>query len=1128
MLDSEMLENYSRMSKKGKGCRRSKRNRNQTKHFSLMYANIQGARGKITSLRHVMETVSADFVLLAETMTRKVCLDGCEVISPKKSTGQNVSIILSKSCCTRKKMKLFEPNETVNMMGIRIEINQVGFRLYTAHLKQQSTSTREEIQSQFDEIRNQFKSANTAREPMIIAFDANVHVGKEGISKCKDRQDWGGKILMSLIKDEGLTLVNNEDFTKGVVTRVDPRTGSESTIDLVICNTYMHSKVESFVIDESGSLKLRKYGKKITETDHNTMIVQFVVDKPMTNQPKKQQEKKFNLRNVEEKAKMKLLIEADEVFDSLFTDESADLNEEANKFLSNWNRLMEKSFHVVKPSKTIKRRVDGDLKKLLDEEKWVRKNVKENPERGQRIAQLQQCISEKIAENVSNELEEKVNNILHSENPLSKVFKVRRNANHTSSLDFPMKDEHGVVQVSKHAVDQIIANHFKKVFAQNDVPDDDLWKEYWVLIDEVFALLDQKAKQNEEYEEPSFSEIQSIIDELKITKATYGPLTIDLVKLGGIKITKLIHRCILRCIRENKLPDVFREEKMTILLKNNGVIGNINDYRGIFLRCIILSVFQKWLYMKNAEKVDRSGSEYACGGRKNRSGTDALLILKLVQDYSKWTNKQIIFKFLDVEKFFDTMNFKKAMIEAYLCGVTGRHWQCYKTINEKKLCIPCIPSGKCTPIKMSNVFAQGSCDAVLMAWPLMDSDSKRESDLFSNDCCIEGVLLNRLSFIDDLCEITKCGDDTKERNLSNEVFEKKTRMKFKISKCKVMPRKKENMVVILNYEEMEVVGEYVYLGTIVSNNGERTAEMKKRMKDSNSVANEIVQICKETELSIIRLRYVKLLVNACLDSQVKYGCALWNITKSKTVVEDLNKIKPRLVKRVLELPFSTPSAAIQYDFGINDLSLDILMEKVILGAETLSRDDGRISRRLLKPLLEKNVPGFCTQLKEACSIFDVNLSELIEMKDVRKYMKEKVVVMQGKQLLECMLVSSKMDHVLLGGFRYDGKVMKYLQELDFDEARAVFMCRYRMLPSKTNFPGRWKGTACDICGFDDTDLHVFSCPGYQDIEMENVTLNMFWNPETLNNIELISKGAKVMVNIIRRMEEIKGIDELSS
>ena len=82
-----------------------------------------------------------------------------------------------------------------------------------------------------------------------------------------------------------------------------------------------------------------------------------------------------------------------------------------------------------------------------------------------------------------------------------------------------------------------------------------------------------------------------------------------------------------------------------------------------------------------------------------------------------------------------------------------------------------------------------------------------------------------------------------------------------------------------------------------------------------------------------------------------------------------------------------------------------------------------------------------------------------------------------------------------------------------------------MLPSKMNFPGRWEGTACDICGFDDTDLHVFSCPGYRDIEMKDVTtLDMFWNSEILNNIEVISKAAEVMVNILRRMEEIKGIE----
>ena len=202
-----------------------------------MYANVQGVRGKKTSLKYVMNQVDADIVMLAETMTRKVSIDGCQCIIPSTSIGQNVAILLANSCQNCEKMKLYDPNETINMLGTRIVVNGVGMRLYTAHLKQQSTTSRDDIRSQFDEIRNQFKSANTGMEPMLLACDANVHVGMQGITKCNDDQDWGGKIFMEMIDNDGLILLNNMDLCNGVVTRVDPRDGSESTIDLVICNT---------------------------------------------------------------------------------------------------------------------------------------------------------------------------------------------------------------------------------------------------------------------------------------------------------------------------------------------------------------------------------------------------------------------------------------------------------------------------------------------------------------------------------------------------------------------------------------------------------------------------------------------------------------------------------------------------------------------------------------------------------------------------------------------------------------------------------------------------------------------------------------------------------------------------
>ena len=62
--------------------------------------------------------------------------------------------------------------------------------------------------------------------------------------------------------------------------------------------------------------------------------------------------------------------------------------------------------------------------------------------------------------------------------------------------------------------------------------------------------------------------------------------------------------------------------------------------------------------------------------------------------------------------------------------------------------------------------------------------------------------------------------------------------------------------------------------------------------------------------------------------------------------------------------------AVLYKFGIIDLSLDVLMEKVILAAETLYRqgETDRVAKKLLSTLLSKDVPGFCSELKEACSI----------------------------------------------------------------------------------------------------------------------------------------------------------------
>ena len=267
--------------------------------------------------------------------------------------------------------------------------------------------------------------------------------------------------------------------------------------------------------------------------------------------------------------------------------------------------------------------------------------------------------------------------------------------------------------------------------------------------------------------------------------------------------------------------------------------------------------------------------------------------------------------------------------------------------------------------------------SVLVAWPMVDAESKKDGDCFTTDFYIEGININRMSFIDDLIVFNGSISVANESNVSYMVFERKTRLRFKVCKCKGMTMNcRKKGCIELNGEVVEDVKDHVYLGTIISSNGERFKDMNDRITKSNSVANEIEQICKTPELSNLRLWYVKMLMNSCLDSKIKYGSALWNVLKYKSSQEKLDKIKPSLLKHVLQVPAATPSVAIQYEFGVNDLTLDILLEKIVLAVETLKLEDNRLSKRILEAMLKKNVPGFCTEVAKACEIFQVSLDTL--------------------------------------------------------------------------------------------------------------------------------------------------------
>ena len=365
-------------------------NQRMKKQLTIVYSNIQGFCGKKDSIQEIMNIVDCDICLLTETMTTNVRMQGMKCITAQKSVGQNVAIILRNQLIGVVPMRLYEPNEVINMLGIRLEIAKNNHqRFYTAHMKQMSSNDKESIANQFDEILLQFELANLSQEGMLLICDANVHVGS-GIAGCKDNQDWAGKMLLELIEDEGLCLVNREDICKGIVTRVDPRNGTKSTLDLAICNEFMLSHITEMVIDEAEEYKPARYsGKKVTKTDHNTILVkiegkkiQSVKGQPYYNTKCEFGQIRFH-NELEAKDLSNLFVNGDQ------------LNKDYQKLMKVWDDAIHKSFKKVRSSTKRIKGVDESIKKLMNEERIVKRDWLNGQCKDAKLDQVRSEISEK-------------------------------------------------------------------------------------------------------------------------------------------------------------------------------------------------------------------------------------------------------------------------------------------------------------------------------------------------------------------------------------------------------------------------------------------------------------------------------------------------------------------------------------------------------------------------------------------------------------------------------------------------------------------------------------------------------------------------------------------------------------
>ena len=105
------------------------------------------------------------------------------------------------------------------------------------------------------------------------------------------------------------------------------------------------------------------------------------------------------------------------------------------------------------------------------------------------IFEVRKKIHEAISYNRAQDITKKIKELSSARNPQAEIFKIRRERQFKDNIGFPLKDQKGIIQVSKGGIDQVVREHFQNVFLQNPKPKGELWQHYWNEVDELFSQI---------------------------------------------------------------------------------------------------------------------------------------------------------------------------------------------------------------------------------------------------------------------------------------------------------------------------------------------------------------------------------------------------------------------------------------------------------------------------------------------------------------------------------------------------------------------------------------------------------------------------------------------------------------
>ena len=958
-------------------------------------------------------------------------------------------------------------------------------------------------------------------EQVIIVGDLNSHIGNDhlGIQGNHKNISKSGEILRSLVERRNLTIMNNTNICSGKWTREDP-SGSKSIIDMILTNNQASPNIQKIQIDEEHNYKLSrvkrsKSNKTVIKSDHNTILIEINKN---SEQIPNQKSKIWNIKSTEAWEKYKRDTENIEMKEKWKNDENINLK------YSKWSRQIKSLMYKHIDRLTLKnnnirstkvKTINKRRKEIGKEIGRLRKNGKLKGIVCKILLDKQLELKENIIEEIHKEnlqtTERRLRNLSTKSSISNEIWKIRQRNYDKTGNKLAVKSKQGDTLTSTTQIKERYIEYYKELLKGREEKED--YKLFNSKINQNFSIYSQLLCYDKEPINSDFTlkELETAIKNMKKAKSPGPDEIYNEVVINAGKNLKLNILDMLNTFwKEEQIPDELYKLNIKSLYKGKGDANNLENQRGIFLGNIIVKLYEKLIILRAESKIENGMSCFQAGGRKDYSTSEPVFVLRSIIEKYKYFGEELLVEFLDLRKAFDKMILRNIMQNLWNIGIRGKIWRNIYNINKNATIKIKTAIGQTNEFTVGETLKQGSVLATNLAALHTDTVSNRftHTGLGAN---YGNEIVPLLLYQDDIVKFDKNRTNMQKSNIILEIFQDENRMQYHNTKSVMMTNCKEiQNQILLNNEPVPVVQEYKYLGDVVTMNNSLLSLISERKNVISGTIAEIVSITAEThKFSMISSNQY---LNGIIAPKLLLNSETWHPI-SETEHKNLEQIYSQSLKRLLHLPYSTPTKGLYHELGIMSVRNQITVRKLNFLHKIINKPDATLAKRIIYE--QMNLP-YQTWIKNAEHHLN-KINNQLKTEDLKKYSKSQWKnevkkyswQIENEEFQAWCTDSKKCNHMKNSPI----KMQNYIQCLPPKNAKVILETRLGLIDVKTNYHNKHIDEICRNCQTNkETMFHFIDCLTSTEKKGIMDKFQAIWD---LDNIETLKEISDHIYNILK-------------